>query len=106
VHAAQIAGVAGVAAAPFARCGFKQQHAAAGFARHQRGAQGGIATTDDEYIGVKGFSFHDGLPRGDACSGSTWVDVLCHFRCRSAVDRVRLELNATVVSTASPVQRG
>jgi hypothetical protein len=63
VHAAQIAGVAGVAAAPFARCGFKQQHAAAGFARHQRGAQGGIATTDDEYIGVKGFSFHDGLPR-------------------------------------------
>jgi hypothetical protein len=34
------------------------------------------------------------------------VDVLCHFRCRSAVDRVRLELNATVVSTASPVQRG
>jgi hypothetical protein len=47
-----------------ARGGFKQQHAAAGFARHQRGAQGGIATTDDEYIGVKGFSFHDGLPQG------------------------------------------
>jgi hypothetical protein len=61
----------------------------AGFARHQRGAQGGIATTDDEYIGVKGFSFHDGLPRAVPAAVQRG-NVLCHFRCRSAVDRVRL----------------
>jgi hypothetical protein len=42
VHAAQVARVGRVAAAPFARRGFEQQHAGAGLARHQRGAQAAL----------------------------------------------------------------
>jgi hypothetical protein len=50
VHAAQIAGVLRVAAAPFARGRFEQQHRSACFARHQRGAERGIAAADHEYV--------------------------------------------------------
>ena len=52
VHAAQVARVARVAAAPFARCGFQQQHAGARLARHQRCAQGGIAAAYYKYVDV------------------------------------------------------
>jgi hypothetical protein len=38
VHAAQVARVHRIAAAPFGRRGFKQHHAGACLARHQRGA--------------------------------------------------------------------
>ncbi|MNV64220.1 hypothetical protein D3C71_1568510 [compost metagenome] len=50
VHAAQVAGVGGIAAAPGAWGGFEQQHAGARLARHQGSAQGGIAAADDQYI--------------------------------------------------------
>ena len=52
VHTAQVAGVGGVATAPCAGGGLQQQHAGTCFTRHQRGTQGGIATTDDQNIGV------------------------------------------------------
>ena len=52
MHAAQVAGVGGVAAAPCARCGLQQQHACPRFARHQGSAQGSITATDDQDIGV------------------------------------------------------
>jgi hypothetical protein len=56
VHAAQVARVGGIAAAPGARRGFEQQHAGAGLARHERGAQGRVAAADDQDIGVHGLS--------------------------------------------------
>ena len=96
VHAAQIAGVARIAPAPLAGRGFQQQHAAARFARHDGGAQGGIATTDDEHIGVKGFSFHDGLPSGAARGGSTWVNLVLPHILKSALFRVTQGKRASV----------
>jgi hypothetical protein len=39
-----------IAAAPFARRGFEQHHAGARLARHQRGAQGGVAAADHQNI--------------------------------------------------------
>ncbi|MNT32613.1 hypothetical protein D3C72_1685060 [compost metagenome] len=50
VHAAQVAGVLRIAAAPLLGRGFQQQHRSAGLARHQRGAQRGIAATDNQYV--------------------------------------------------------
>ena len=50
VHAAQVARVDRVAAAPFLRRGLEQQHAGTGFARHQGGAQGSVAAADHEHI--------------------------------------------------------
>ncbi len=46
VHAAQIAGVLRITAAPFARCCFEQQYRCTRLARHQCGAQGRIAAAD------------------------------------------------------------
>jgi hypothetical protein len=46
VHAAQVAHVHRVAAAPLKRRRFQQQHAGTGLARHQRRAQGGVAAAD------------------------------------------------------------
>jgi len=54
VHAAQVARVGRVAAAPGARGRFKQQHAGTGLARHQRGAQGGVATANHQDVGAHG----------------------------------------------------
>ena len=50
VHAAQVARVLRIAAAPFARRGLEQQHAGAGLARHQRGAQRGVAAADHQHV--------------------------------------------------------
>lgn len=50
VHAAQVAGVLRIAAAPFFGRGLQQQHRSAGFARHQGGAQRGIAAADNQYV--------------------------------------------------------
>ena len=50
VHAAQVAGMGRIATAPGARRRFEQQYAGAGLARHERGAQGGVAASDDQNI--------------------------------------------------------
>ena len=50
VHAAQVARVRRIAAPPLARRGFQQQHAGPRLTRHQRGAQGGIATPNHQNI--------------------------------------------------------
>ena len=50
MHAAQVAGMHRVAAAPFARCRFQHQHAGAGLARGERRAQRRIAAADDEDV--------------------------------------------------------
>lgn len=47
MHAAQVARVLGIATTPGAGCGFEQQHAGSGLARHQRGTEGGITPSDD-----------------------------------------------------------
>ena len=50
VHAAQIARVLRIAAAPRLRRGFEQQHRGACLARHQGGAEGGISAADYQHI--------------------------------------------------------
>jgi hypothetical protein len=50
VHAAQIACVLRVPTPPIFRRGLKQEYARARLARHERSAERGIATTDDEYV--------------------------------------------------------
>ena len=52
VHAAQVAGVGRVAAAPGLGRGLQQQHAGAGFAGHEGGAQGGVAATNHQHIHI------------------------------------------------------
>lgn len=50
VHAAQVAGVLRIAAAPFARRGFEELDRGASLARHQRSTKRGVAATDDQDI--------------------------------------------------------
>jgi hypothetical protein len=50
VHAAQVAGVHAVAAAPFARRGFQQQHRRARLAGREGRTQRGVAAADDQHI--------------------------------------------------------
>ncbi|MNN22115.1 hypothetical protein D3C81_1354610 [compost metagenome] len=60
MHATQVTGVLGVAAAPFARGGFEQHHAGAGLAGHQRGAQGGIAAANHKDVDHGRAPFREG----------------------------------------------
>jgi hypothetical protein len=63
VHAAQVARVHRIAAAPLARCRFEHQHGRAGLACHQRGTQRGVATTDHEHVQHPGGPLQPKKPR-------------------------------------------
>ena len=63
VHAAEVARVLRIAAAPFAWRGFEQHDAGTGFACHQRRAQRSVAATDHQHIHHRYW-----LPSGYDCS--------------------------------------